>query len=558
MKKKIIISIVAILLVGAIVTLAVMPKGILQGEASADFAIDISQRSGVASNVVSNNNIWDMGESFYDPQINEDYNVFEFVEYVQFMQCSGGTESRDLFKDPMNFDVLDDYDFEPLIKNCAGILKLGAKPHLKLGSVPLKYTKDSLLDGFGMNVYPPDDYNVYYDYIYALASALVAEFGKEEVLSWRFGVMTEYENWDWFRTKSEDPADAATEYCKLYDYTVQALIDAIGQDVFVGAHSMTVTEGHWDEAEFIKHVAKGKNYANGGIGTRICYLSASFYDYSPEEYTEGYTLPETINYIRTVAEENGLKNLLYGIDEGRLLVGLESGKDNDELLSRTVGYTYQAAYDARLWKQCLDNNIDYFSSWGFLTGGMVNGYPTISYHVAKNISAFKGSQKVATAVMNAKPTEFKVEMDGVSVYDEETKTLRIMAYNYKNDLDYDDLAVFNFDVDLTKYDFKNAKVKTRFVDDSCNFFDEWQADRLEYNITSDKFSWSPEDPCLDSEITLSDPDAKDFYQKNLRDKYIDCSKLETVNSQMKITDGHLRFNNVVHGNSVVFYEITFE
>ena len=458
----------------------------------------------------------------------------------------------------MNFDVLDDYDFEPLIKNCAGILKLGAKPHLKLGSVPLKYTKDSLLDGFGMNVYPPDDYNVYYDYIYALASALVAEFGKEEVLSWRFGVMTEYENWDWFRTKSEDPADAATEYCKLYDYTVQALIDAIGQDVFVGAHSMTVTEGHWDEAEFIKHVAKGKNYANGGTGTRICFLSASFYDYSPEEYTEGYTLPETIDYIRTVAEENGLKNLLYGVDEGRLLVGLESGKDSDELLSRTVGYTYQAAYDARLWKQCLDNNIDYFSSWSFLTGGMVNGYPTISYHVAKNISAFKGSQKVATAVMNAKPTEFKVEMDGVSVYDEETKTLRIMAYNYKNDLDYDDLAVFNFDVDLTKYDFKNAKVKTRFVDDSCNFFDEWQADRLEYNITSDKFSWSPDDPCLDSEITLSDPDAKAFYQEHLRDKYIDCSKLEAVNSQMKITDGHLKFNNVVHGNSVVFYEITFE
>ncbi len=558
MKKKIIISIVAILVVGAIVALAVMPKGILQGEASADFAIDISQKNGIASNVVSNNNIWDMGESFYDPQINEEYNVFEFVEYVQFMQCSGGTEGRDLFKDPMNFDVLDDYDFEPLIKNCAGILKLGAKPHLKLGGVPLKYTKDYLLDGFGMNVYPPDDYNVYYDYIYALASALVAEFGKEEVLSWRFGVMTEYENWDWFRAKSEDPADAATEYCKLYDYTVQALIDAIGEDVFVGAHSMTVTEGHWDEAEFIKHVAKGKNYANGGTGTRICFLSASFYDHSPQEYTEGYTLPETINYIRTVAEENGLKNLLYGVDEGRFLVGLESGKDNDELLSRTVGYTYQAAYDARLWKQCLESNIDYFSSWSFLTGGMVNGYPTISYHVAKNIAAFKGSQKVATAVMNAKPTEFKVEMDGISVYDEETKTLRIMAYNYKNDLDYDDLAVFNFDIDLTKYDFKNAKIKTRFVDDSCNFFDEWQADRVEYNITNDKFSWSPDDPCLDSEITLSDSDAKAFYQEHLRDKYIDCSKLETVNSQMKITDGHLRFNNVVHGNSVVFYEITFE
>ncbi len=558
MKKKIVISVIAIVLVGVIVTLAVIPKGILQGFASADIAIDISTKQGVASNVVSNNNIWDMGESFFDPHINEEYNVFEFVEYVQFMQCSGGTEDRDLFKDPKNFDVLDDYDFEPLIKNCAGILKLGAKPHLKLGSVPLKYTRDSLLDGFGMNVYPPDDYEVYYNYIFALASALVKEFGREEVLTWRFGVMTEYENWDWFRAKSETPEDTAVAYCKLYDYTVQALIDAIGENVFVGAHSMTVTEGHWDEAEFIKHVAKGKNYANGGTGTRICYLSASFYDHSPEAYTKGYTLPETINYIRTVAEENGLTDLIYGIDEGRLLVGLESGKDNDELLSRTVGYTYQAAYDARLWKQCLENNIDYFSSWGFLTGGMVDGYPTISYHVAKNVAKFAGMQKVDTAVLNAKPTQLKVEMDAISVYDEETKTLRVMGYNFKNDLEYKDQAVFNFDIDLSKYDFKNAKIKTRFIDDSCNFFDEWQKDREKYNITNDAFAWSPDDPCLDSSVTLADSKAQEIYRTELRDKYIDCSRLEAVNTQAEIIDGHLKFNNVIQGNSAVFYEITFE
>ncbi|MBR0534921.1 MAG: hypothetical protein IIX14_00935 [Clostridia bacterium] len=557
MKKKIIISVVALLLVGAVVTLAVLPKGIYFGGASADFTIDLSDRKGIASNVVSNNNIWDMGEAFFDPQINEEYNVFEFVEYVQLMQCSGGTEDRDLFKEPMNFDVLDDYDFEPLIKNCAGILKLGAKPHLKLGGVPLKYTKDYLLDGFGMNVYPPDDYDVYYNYIFALASALVKEFGKEEVLTWRFGVMTEYENWDWFRAKSETPEDTATEFCKLYDYTVEALIDAIGEDVFVGAHSMTVTEGHWDEAEFIKHIAKGKNYANGGTGTRVCFLSASFYDHSPEEYTEGYTLPETIDYIRTVAEENGLTDLVYGVDEGRLLVGLESGKDSDELLSRTVGYTYQAAYDARLWKQCLDNNIDYFSSWGFLTGGMVSGYPTISYHVAKNISQFAGMTKVSVT-SSQKPTRFGVEMNGVSVFDEETKTLRIMAYNFKNDLEYSEEANFTFNVDLSEYGFTSADVKTTFVDDSCNFFDEWQKDRVEHNITNDAFGWSPDDPCLDSEITLKDPEVVELYKTQLRDKYIDCAKSNSVNSTETVKDGVLTISNIVAGNSVVFYEITFK
>ena len=523
MKKKILISVIAIIIVGVIVTLAILPKGIYYGEASADFTIDISQKNGIASNVVSNNNIWHMGESFYDPRVNEDYNVFEFVEYIQFMQCSGGTEDRDLFKDPMNFDVLDDYDFEPLIKNCAGVLKLGAKPHLKLGGVPLKYTKDYLQDGFGMNVYPPDDYDVYYNYIFALADALVKEFGKEEVLTWRFGVMTEYENWDWFRTKSEEPEDAATEFCKLYDYTVQALIDAIGEDVFVGAHSMTVTEGHWDEAEFIEHIAKGTNYANGKTGTRVCFLSASFYDYSPGEYTEGYTLPETINYIRSVAEENGLTDLVYGVDEGRFLVGLEAGKDSDELLSRTVGHTYQAAYDARLWKQCLDNDIDYFSSWSFLTGGINDGFPTISYHVAKNVAQFKGSQRVATEV-SAKPTEFNVEMDAASVYDEETKTLRIMAYNFKNEMDYDEKAVFNFNIDLTEYGFKTANVRTSFINDNCNFFDEWQEDRVKHNITKDAFAWSPDDPCLDNSVTLADPGAQEIYRTQLRDKYIDCAK----------------------------------
>ena len=558
MKKIIITSVIAVLVVAITIGIVIMPKGMWDGEATADFVIDISQKNGVATNVVSNNNLWHMGESFYNPEINKEYNIFEFVEYIQLMQCSGGTEDRDLFKDPMNFDVLDDYDFEPLIKNCAGIIKLGAKPHLKLGGVPLKYTKNYLQDGFGMNVYPPDDYDVYYNYIYALADALVKEFGKEEVLKWRFGVMTEYENWDWFRTRDEKPESAATEFCKLYDYTVQALIDAIGEDVFVGAHSMTVTEGHWDESLFIEHIAKGKNYANGKTGTRVCFLSASFYDYSPEEYTEGYTLPETIDFIRSAAEKYGLKDLIYGVDEGRFLVGLEAGKDNDELLSRTVGHTYQAAYDARLWKQCLDNNIDYFSSWGFLTGGINSGYPTISYHVAKNISAFKGSQKVDTKVVESKPTQFGVEMDGVSVYDEETKTLRIMAYNYKNKLAYKENAIFTFNIDVKDYGFTKANVKTSFVSDSCNFFDEWQKDRVKYNITSDAFSWSPDDPCLDSEITLADPKIQELYKKELRDKYIDCSKANSVNQEYELQDGVLSYNNVIEGNSVVFYEITFQ
>lgn len=56
-----------------------------------------------------------------------------------------------------------------------------------------------------------------------------------------------------------------------------------------------------------------------GTGTHISFLSASFYDSKPGEYTSGKTLPETIAFIKNCAEQNGLNDLIYGVDEGRLL-----------------------------------------------------------------------------------------------------------------------------------------------------------------------------------------------------------------------------------------------
>lgn len=125
-----------------------------------------------------------------------------------------------------------------------------------------------------------------------------------------------------------------------------------------------------------------------GTGTHISFLSASFYDSKPGKYTSGMTLPETIAFIKNCAEQNGLNDLIYGVDEGRLLCGNSAGTDDNQLLSRTVGYTWQAAYDARIFSQMINAGGDYFSSRDFLTGGLLEGIPTVSYHVASNISRF--------------------------------------------------------------------------------------------------------------------------------------------------------------------------
>ncbi len=525
---------------------------LFRSTSTVEINVDLSQTGDVIPNVVDNINLWDMGNTFINAQKNEKYDVFEFVKYVQLMQCTGGTADRDLFVDPYDTSTMTDYKFDKLIENCRGIVELGAKPHLKLGGVPLKFTSGYEMGGFGMNVYPPDDYNVYYDYIKAIAQALCDEFGVDEVKTWRFGCMTEYENADWFMAKSGDPAESAQAFCKLYDYTVQALIDVIGEDVFVGAHSMTVTEGLWDEEIFIRHVAEGTNYANGGKGTRICFLSASFYDNCPGEFTKGKTLSETFGYLKKTAEKYGLNELIYGVDEGRLLCGVTNGATNNELLNRTTGYTWQAAYDARLFTQAITSGADYFSSWNFLTNGNLSGYPVISYHIAQNMAKFEGSKILSTDKKELK-TGIKVEIGNLCAIDEETGTIRAMVYNFKNKLDYKGKA--NVTLNVPAEDGKKYKVTQYLVNDDCNFFDEWQEDRVKYGISDDCFSWSPDDPLLDNSITLTDEKAREVYFTELRDRYEDCAQLTPSVTEVVAADGKITLNTLLDASNVIFYEI---
>ena len=521
------------------------------------FTVDTAKTGEVLVNPASNVNIWSIeGNPFVGAKASEENNIFEFVDHVQFMQCTGGNADRDLFKDPYDRTVLDDYDFTVLIENCRGVLELGAKPMLKLGSVPIKYSKNALAgEDFGTNIYPPDDYDVYYNYIAAIAQALVDEFGREEVLSWRFGVMTEFENSQWFMANSEKPEDAATEYCKLYDYTVQALIDVIGEDVFVGAHAMAVTEGLWDERIFINHCAKGTNYKTGEKGSRICYLTASFYDYSPGEETSGMNFEKTMKHLEKAADKAGLENLIFGVDEGRLLVGNSRGTDDIQLLTRTVGYTYQGAYDARIYRTMFENDINYFSSWAFLSNGLLDGNPTVSYHVAKNAAKFDGARLVKTRKLSRAVLP-NIEVDSVSAYNEETKTVHIMAYNYKNDVEYKRSATLDFKVKVPQFDGQKVKVTAYVIDDDCNYFDEWQEDRVKYNITDDCFAWSPDDPEIENPTTLRADWARDIYFNELKEKYKECSKLEPVTEEVEVENGKVKLEITLDPNAVVFYEIT--
>lgn len=501
-------------------------------------------------NIVSNINCWQLGNSFVDPKMEfPEYCVFDYVKWVQLMLCSGGSETRDLFKDPKNRENLTDYDFGLLIKNCEGILRLGAKPYLKLGAVPLKYTTAPKLNNYyaGFNIYPPDSYKQYYEYIKALIQALVDFFGKEEVLSWRFGCLVEYENGSHYRALNGKPEDSFIEYCKLYDYTAQALTEVLGNDVFIGAHSMSVLDGLWDERDFIEHAAKGRNYANGKIGTKLSSLSVSFYDNAPGSLSLR-SLANTIQPLQEKARECGLNNLIYGVDEGRVLRG-EKGKYSADLNSRATGYTWQAVEDARLFLQAIELGMDYFSVWNYLTGGNFNGYPTVSYHLARNIAKLEGYKKLNILSQVKEHEEGEIGcLAGIK-----NDTVRIMIYNFSMDIYSNKIDNIELEVYLP-FKEKGIKIVKWLIDDDCNYFDEWIEDRKKYNISDSAFRWSPDDG--EVEAVLIEPKSKEFYRNKLRQKYMLCSQLNPDTSIIKTRAGLYKKLCKLKRNNVFFLEVT--
>lgn len=533
-----------VLVITTAMTYRVRAQGIL-------FSIDANHPTDVfLPNIASNINTWQMKDSFVNSTIEfSDFNEFRFVKWVQIMLCSGGSESRDLFKNPKDRSILNDYDFELLINNCEGILRLGAKPYLKLGAVPLKYTTDPHLNEYGFNMNPPDSYGDYYHYIKSLIAALVDIFGKDEVQSWRFGCLVEYENGYQFSAQNGNSNDSFIEYCKLYDYTVQALTDILGNRFCVGAHSMSVLDGLWDERDFIEHVANGRNFANGSIGTKIDFLSISFYDYSPGRLSSR-SLAETIKPLQEKAKECGLNNLFYGVDEGRVLSG-SKGTNSSSLNSRSSGFTWQASEDARLFSQALVLGMDYFSAWSYLTGGNMTGYPTVSYHIANNMAKFEGYRRLNVDYIVKKDNKHEIGcIAGIK-----KDTVRVMIYNFSTDVRANGSEDITLDFKLP-YNSRKSKIVKWLVNDDCNFFDEWLEDRKKYHITNDSFFWSPDDGQIESSIVLSDTTARKLYYEHLRSKYILCSLLKPETSYVRVKKGNYSDNLKLASNNVLFIQIT--
>ncbi len=535
-------------LLSLLMSLIMLISNLFSGVNSTAVTIDADNPGDTVPAVVNTLNVWNPYAFDENTQPDSENDVMSFVDYIELMTATGGSEENDPFVNPLDTSVLDDYDFSRIVSSCRGVLNLGAKPFLILGNVPLKLSENPVIGGFGYNVCPPKDYNEWYKFICAYLTALTDKFGVDEVRTWRFGVLTEYENEEWFSVDG-DADKTYTAYCKLYDYTVKALTDTLGNNVYVGAHSMTVTEGLWDERDFIKHCASGINYATGKTGTRICYLTSSFYDNGIYEKTDGKRPAECIEFLRAAAEENGLNNLDYGFDEGRILSG-KAGADDSALSLRSVGDSSQAAYDAKLYKEIIEAGASWFSSWGYTTGGAVNGFASVAYHQASLFAKTAGKNRLDVSV-SAKIGK-KTDKNAFAAKDSETGAIYISAYNYK----FSKLHFMPCSMKITVNDSslkgRTVEIRTYYINDDCNFFDEWQTDAAEYISAGTATSWSPDSFALDNDIVNSE--LREKYTSELREKYKELSVLTPVTQTVEVADT-LTFTLDTDANTAAFVEI---
>ena len=514
------------------------------------FTIDTAEKGAVLPNTSQMLTAWAVPK-VRAPQTlrNCEWDVRDFAEWVEIMAATGGNASRDCYRDPQNRGVTDDYDFSALVEGCRGIVALGMKPYVKLGNVPMKLSSNISNGDFSMNVRPPDDYVEYARYMEACARALLAAFGREELLKWRFAVLTEYENAGWFMDASGDAERTFHAYCLLYEKTVDAFSRVVSPDLTFGAHAMAVTEGLWDERRFFAFVAVRH--------LPLKFITASFYDIRPGVFTHGLTLPKTIAHLRAGAEKAGLKNLFYGVDEGRLLEGVSGGKFSRNLATRIVGDTYQAACDARIVRQLVDSGAEYFAAWGYMSGpnAWYDGIPSVSFHVARNAAKFKGMRRLSVVAEGGDRPD--LETEAVAAIAENGRRIQIMAYSFTNDLHAAGTVRVRYAVKFpAEWQGKDMSLTRRIVDDRANWFPQWRKDRKELGLSDDRFHWSPDDPAVLGGMGLIDAADRVKFQETLLPRYRAMARLEAQTRTVTLKDEKpFAFEEEMQINSAIFLEL---
>jgi xylan 1,4-beta-xylosidase len=176
----------------------------------------------------------------------------------------------------------------------------GVRPYVQIGFMPqalstkpepyqhhwtptAKY--DEIYTGWA---YPPRDYQKWADLVYQWARHCVQRYGRSEVERWYWEVWNEPNIGYWRGTPEE--------FQKLHDYAIAAVRRALPAAKVGGPD--TAGSGGKFMRDFLEHCLHGKNYATGGSGTPLDFIS--FHAKGSPRFVDGHVQMGIANQLRAI------------------------------------------------------------------------------------------------------------------------------------------------------------------------------------------------------------------------------------------------------------------
>lgn len=376
-----------------------------------------------------------------------------------------------------NFDTIDAIYDVYVENNFIPIIEFGFMPYDLVSNASAKATY--LLDGWK---YPPKDYTKWKNLIIAFLTHLSQRYG-QQVENWMFEVWNEPNiNNYWLST--------VDEYCKLFDYSVEA-VKTVNPNFKVGGPALATTASSSTFLDqFLRHITTGTNYATGQIGTKIDFISfhTKGAGYSPQR---SYGHPVSLQYpsvgkivsditenINIVAKYTQLNNVPVIVDECDPAVGTIYGVyDNPNFIVCNTEY-YPAIVAAMILNILkISPRIERITHWSFYMEGkrMFEGNRSLvtNYNLYLPIlNGLKLLEKLQTKQYSIEISNNPIPLNGFVTFADDNLSIQLLVFSHVDDYTVNENQTAT--IQFNHISYKYVLVKHYKIDiKNNNIYFEW-------------------------------------------------------------------------------------
>jgi xylan 1,4-beta-xylosidase len=437
-------------------------------------------------------------------------------------------------------------------------VKRGMKPLVEIGFMPEALSShpqpyrhfwkpgDNYNDIYTGWAYPPADYKKWATLVFEWVNHTVAKYGKKEVATWYWELWNEPNIGYWKGTLQE--------YCKLYDYTSDAVKRAFPAARIGGPHS-TGPSGNSAAnflKGFLKHCISDTNYCTGKIGSPLDYIG--FHAKGAPQIVDGHVRMGIRNQLRDVsagfeivATTTPFKNLPIVIGEsdpeGCAACGMATNPSN-AYRNGTMYSSYTAAVFARKYLLQDHFNVNFLGavSWSFEFENQpwfygfrdlaTNGIDKPVLNVFRMFGMMKGKRVLVESnrmvpLMVARDSGIRQQQTDIgAIAAKDKRNATVLAWNYHDDDLEGETETVKFVIDgITA---KQVSIKEYRIDKThSNSYEVW------------KKMGSPQQPTAEQITQLEK-----------------AGKLEqTGTNKQTINNGQLKFSMQLSRQGIAFYTI---